>query len=118
MSSIMLDQITDADAQRKLRMAMELRVNAKTHELQAKTLKEESDLLAKEVMERLGTSSVENDAGYKMNYIRKMGSKFDQKKLTEVLVLEGVDPQLVADAVTEATSFYPMEYIELRAPKE
>lgn len=118
MSALPLTEVADADVRRQLSYAMDLRIRAKAHEAQAKTLKDEAVLIDKALMEKSGLSSVQREDGYTLNYVTKMLPRLDQKKLTEELANAGVDAQIIADAMVAATNYTPSQYVELRAPKE
>lgn len=118
MSALLLETMSDADVRRQLSMAIDLRIDAKRLEDEAKELKERAKQIDKVLMEAHGLSAVEREDGYKLTYVSKMLPRLDQKALTEALAIAGVDPQLIADCIAEATTYTPSQYVELRAPKE
>lgn len=118
MSALLLETMTDADVRRQLSYAIDLRIKAKALESEATSLKDQAKGIDKALMEAHGLSAVERDDGYKLTYVSKMLPRLDQKKLTEALANAGVDPQLIADCIADATSYTPSQYVELRVPKE
>jgi hypothetical protein len=94
-----------------------MRRQAKTMEEEAKAIKEQANGLLSMAMTIAKAKKIGSTGG---NVALKKGSRstLNQTKLKEILVLKGVNPKVVVEAVEEATSTTEYESVDFREAKE